>query len=114
MSREKPRLAGKSIVEKLFGWMLPTGVSKSKLSRLDMAGIGRRLMLREMRKKRLAGLDELLTMAMDLRVEIHVCSMSMELMGIDVEELIDYPGLKVCGVAQYNEVASSSTTTLFI
>ena len=81
---------------------------------LDKMGMGRLLMNREMAKKRVPTLAELVQIAEDLEVSIDVCEMSMSLMGIKPEELIDYPNLNYCGVARFLEQSSSSNTTLFI
>ena len=106
--------AGKSLVERAFGWMLPKGLGQTKLSQMDFGGIGRAMMSREMRNKKIADLDQLLTTAADLGVEIRVCDMSMQLMGIRREELIDYPKLEMCGVASFAESCCEANTTLFI
>ncbi len=105
---------GKSFVERAFGWMLPRGPGQTKLSQMDMLGIGRQLMAREMRRKNIVGLNELIETAADLGVKILVCDTSMQLMGIHREELIDYAGLEICGVAQFVSLSSSANTTLFI
>ncbi|MCA9078754.1 MAG: DsrE/DsrF/DrsH-like family protein [Planctomycetaceae bacterium] len=104
----------KSIVEKAFGWMLPRGAACTKLSQMDFGGLGRAMMGREMRQKNIADLDELISTAAELGVTIRVCDMSMKLMGIQPEELIDYPGLAYCGVAQFTAMCSDANTTLFI
>lgn len=104
----------KSLVERMFGWMLPGSLSSTKLSRMDMGGLGRRMMTAEMRKKQVADLDELIRQAASLGVRIQVCEMSMRLMGIRREELRDYPNLSFCGVATFVDEASRSNTTLFI
>ena len=106
--------AEKSLVERLFGWMLPGGLHKQKLSKMDMAGLGRWMLKREMRKKGVADLGTLIEVAQELGVELHVCEMSMSLMGIRKDELIDYSDIKYCGVARFLEAASSAGTTLFI
>ena len=105
---------GKSIVERMFGWMLPGGFHKRKLSKMNMGGLGRLLMAREMKKKNVPDLGALLEIAADSDVDIKVCEMSMSLMGIRKEELIDYPGLRFCGVASFLEASSKAGTTLFI
>lgn len=105
---------GKSWIEWLFGWMLPAGLHKRRLSHLDMAGLGRRLMAREMRQKNIPDLPALIDLAAQSGVEIFICEMSMHLMGIRPEELIDYPNLKYCGVAGFLQAASTSNATLFI
>lgn len=109
-----PQFGRKSVVERAFGWMLPGSLRKTKLSQMDMGGMGRMLMTREMKKKRVADLDELLATAAELGVAISVCEMSMQLMGIRREELIEYPSLSYCGVASFVDDASKANTTLFI
>lgn len=104
----------KSWVERAFGWMLPRSARRAKLSKLDLCGVGRALLQREMRKKNIADVETLIQVAADLDVHIRVCDMSMQLMGIHREELIDYPGLDFCGVASFVDDAASSNTTLFI
>ncbi|MCA8959848.1 MAG: DsrE/DsrF/DrsH-like family protein [Planctomycetes bacterium] len=105
---------GKSLVERCFGRLLPRGARSLKLSRLHLAGIGRSLLLREMRRKGVADLEALLSAAGDLGVEIVVCEMSMSIMGIAPAELVDYPGLRVAGACSYAELAARSESTLFI
>lgn len=114
LKKSGPQAKGKSIVEKMYGWMLPGGFDKRKLSKMDMCGIGRRMMAREMSKKNVASLPELIEAAKELGIEINICEMSMSLMGIRAEELIDYPDMEYCGVARFVEQSSSSNTTLFI
>lgn len=114
LKKAGPQAKGKSLVEKMFGLMLPGGFNKRKLSQMDMMGIGRKLMSREMKKKNVPSLPELIQVAKDLEVNINVCEMSMSLMGIKAEELIDYPNMGYCGVARFVEQSSSSNTTLFI
>ncbi len=105
---------GKSIVERMFGWMLPGGYNNQKLSKMDMCGLGRKMMLNEMNKKNVPSLSELIEIAGDLDVEICICEMSMSLMGIHEQELIDYPHKKLCGVAHFVEQSSKAKASLFI
>lgn len=114
LKKRGPQAGGKSLVERMFGWMLPGGFSRQKLTKLDFCGLGRRMMRREMEKKKVADLPELVDAAKDLGVEIEICEMSMSLMGIRREELIDYPGMRFCGVAGFLERAAASNVTLFI
>ena len=112
--RKGGQIGRKSLVEWAFGWMLPASIHKTRLSKLDMGGLGRALMDREMNRKRIAGFQDLIQTAADLGVQISVCDMSMQLMGIRQEELIDYPGLGMCGVASFVDDAANANTTLFI
>lgn len=114
LRRHDARAAGKSLVERAFGWMLPRGMRNTKLSQMDFCGLGRQMMSREMRIKNIADLDQLLKSAAELGVRIRVCDMSMKLMGIRPGELIDYPGLELSGVANFLESCCETNTTLFI
>ena len=60
------------------------------------------------------GLEELLQRAAESGVEICICQMSMELMGFHSQEMIDYPGRKLCGVATFLAEAGTSKASLFI
>lgn len=114
LKQGRTQAKGKTLTERALGWMLPGGSRRQKLSKLDFGGLGRRLMAREMAKKRVPSLDDLVDIAKELGVQVHICEMSMNLMGIKDEELIEYPGRKTCGVAQFLEIASNTGTTLFI
>ncbi len=114
LRRGGPQFGKKSIVERAFGWLLPASLGRTKLSQMDMGGIGRHLMKTEMRKKNVADLEVLIDTAADLGVSIQVCEMSMRLMGIRREELREYPELSYCGVASFVDDAAHSNTTLFI
>jgi peroxiredoxin family protein len=114
LKKDGPQVGGKGLVEKMFGMMLPGGFHKRKLSKMDMGGLGRVLMRREMNKKNVPSLASLIEIAKDSNVEINVCEMSMTLMGIRKEELIDYPNLQFCGVASFLKTSSQAGTTLFI
>jgi peroxiredoxin family protein len=114
LKKSGPQAAHKSLVEKIFGLLLPGGLTKRKLSRLDMGGIGRAIVSREMRLKQIPDLASLIEMAAESGVELHICEMSMHLMGVRQEELIDYPGIKVCGVAHFLDLAANSRATMFI
>lgn len=109
-----PQVGKKSLVERAFGWMLPGSARHTKLSQMDMCGLGRALMSREMKRKNIADLDALMKTAGELGVTIRVCEMSMQLMGIRREELVDYPGIEYCGVSTFVDEAASANTTLFI
>jgi peroxiredoxin family protein len=113
--RDKTKKAkGKDFISKLFGLMLPKGTSKLKTSKMNMGGIGTSMLKSLMKKKNVASLEKLFETAAELGVEINVCEMSMDLMGIKKEELIDYPNLNICGVATFLVDAEESKIQLFI
>lgn len=108
------RAKGKNLVEKMFGFMLPRGRNKTKLSKMQMGGMGAAMIKGLMKKKNVASLDEMFEVAAQLGVKIVICEMSMDLMGFKLEEMIDYPGLTVGGVATFLADAGESAIQLFI
>jgi peroxiredoxin family protein len=106
------RYRGKNMLEKAFTMLMPGGSRSLGLSQKNFAGIGARLMRKMMRDKDIASLEELLQMARDLGVRIVACQMSMDVMGIAKEELLD--GIEVGGVATFLGDAARSKAALFI
>ncbi len=104
--------APKSFLDKMFGWMLPRGLGKLPLSKMNFAGAGRAMMNYQMRSKNLPNLPGLLGAAKLSGIRLVVCSMSMEAMGILPEELID--GVEFGGVADYLNQSEQSGTNLFV
>ncbi len=105
---------GKNLMSKMFGFMLPNGARKVKLSKMNMGGMGTAMMKTLMKKKKVASLEEMLTLAGQMGVQICICEMSMSLMGFKREEMIDYPHMSVCGVATFLAEANTSRIQLFI
>jgi len=110
----KKNVKGKNFLSKMFGIMLPKGRNKTVLSNMNMAGMGTAMIKDLMKKKNVASLDELFEAAAALGVEINICEMSMDLMGFKYEEMIDYPNMKVCGVATMLADARESAVQFFI
>lgn len=102
----------KNIVEKMFGIMMPRGSRKLGLSRMNMGGMGRRMIRAVMKNKNISSLEELIKTALDSGVRMIACQMSMDVMGIKPQELID--GVEIGGVATYIGAAELSDTNLFI
>ncbi len=102
----------KNMVEKMFGAMMPKGSSKLKLSKMNMAGMGKSMIKGIMRKKNVLSLEELIETAIKNGVKMVVCTMSMDLMGIKKEEIID--GVEYGGVVSYLDAAERSDVNLFI
>ena len=107
-------VGGKDTFGKMFGTMLPKGTSQTKLSKMNMGGMGTAMMKSLMKKKNVASLEQMLEMAEELGVRIFVCEMSMDLMGFKREEMIDYKNMEFCGVARFLEEAANSKVQLFI
>jgi len=103
---------GKNLIEAAFGMMMPRGSRKMALSRMSMGGIGGILIRGIMKKKHVPALEEMMATAIQGGARIVACQMSMELMGIRQEELID--GIEVGGVASYLEASERADNNLFI
>ncbi|HUT70094.1 MAG TPA: DsrE/DsrF/DrsH-like family protein [Desulfatiglandales bacterium] len=113
--RDKGKKVGKKdFMGKMFGAMLPKGACEVKLSKMNMAGMGTAMMKSLMKKKNVASLEQMLELAAELGVRIHICEMTMDLMGFKREEMIEYPNLTFCGVAKFMEEAQNSKVQLFI
>ena len=102
----------KNLVEAAFGWMMPRGSGRLGLSRMNMGGIGSRLIRGIMQRKKVPALEEMMASAVRSGARLVACQMSMELMGIRREELID--GIEVGGVAAYLEASEQADNNLFI
>jgi peroxiredoxin family protein len=107
-----PPVAGKSFMDKMFGWMMPRGPSRLPLSNMHMAGLGTAMMKQRMAAKNLPNLPGLLADARRAGARLVACSMSMEAMGLRQEELID--GIEIGGVADFLGAASATRANLFI
>lgn len=112
IKKEKKPAVKKDFFGKMFSWMLPSDSRKLKLSKLSMCGIGDKMMRNIMRKKNISQLEELRQQAMDSGVEFIACQMSMDMMGVHQEELID--GVTIGGVATYMNRAEDACVNLFI
>jgi peroxiredoxin family protein len=104
----------KNLLARLFGWMLPKGVKKLPLSQMNMGGGGPAMIRYVMKKNGVASVEEMIELGKELGVELHVCSMSMDLLGISPDELIDYPNKTFCGVAKFLETAAPGKITMFV
>jgi NADPH-dependent 2,4-dienoyl-CoA reductase/sulfur reductase-like enzyme/peroxiredoxin family protein/rhodanese-related sulfurtransferase/TusA-related sulfurtransferase len=103
---------GKNLIEAAFGMMMPRGSQKMSLSRMSMGGIGGVLIRGIMKSKNVPALEEMMATAIKGGARIVACQMSMELMGIRREELIE--GVEVGGVASYLEASEQADNNLFI
>lgn len=102
----------KNFIEKMFGKMMPRGSKKLSLSKMNMGGIGAKMIRDIMNKKNVQSLEELIKNAIDNGVKIVACTMSMDVMGIKEQELID--GIEYGGVGYYLGEAEDSNSNLFI
>jgi NADPH-dependent 2,4-dienoyl-CoA reductase/sulfur reductase-like enzyme/peroxiredoxin family protein/TusA-related sulfurtransferase/rhodanese-related sulfurtransferase len=112
LRKDNPPHLKKDILSRMFGFMMPRGPKKLALSKMHMMGMGTGMMKHVMKMKNIDSLPELMNQAQSLGVKFQVCEMTMNMMGIQVEELIDNIGRT--GVANFAALSEQSTTSLFI
>ncbi len=112
LRRSRKVKVDKTLMEGMFGVMMPRGASRLKLSKMNMLGMGTAMMKGIMKKKNVSSLEELIRKAQENGVKIVACTMSMDVMGIKMEELID--GIDYAGVGTYLADAEESNVNLFI
>jgi peroxiredoxin family protein/rhodanese-related sulfurtransferase/TusA-related sulfurtransferase len=112
LRKDNPPKVKKNLIEKMFGFMMPRGANKATLSQMHMAGMGTAMIKGIMKKKNVASPPELIQSAQENGVIIQACQMSMDLMGIHKEELLD--GIDIVGVATMVHASDDSNATIFI
>ncbi len=112
LRKSNPAHVEKSFIEKMFGAMMPRGSSKLKLSKMHMGGMGTAMIKNVMKNKHVNSLEELIASAQANGVRMVACTMSMDLMGIKEEELID--NIEFGGVATYLGATDTANHNLFI
>ena len=99
-------------LEKMFGMMMPSHAGELPLSNMNFGGVGQKMMKKVMSDKNVPSLDEMIKSAQEAGVKMVACTMSMDVMGIKEEELID--GIDLGGVAAYLGAAEGGNLNLFI
>lgn len=112
LKRKEKVKVQKDTMEKMFDMMLPSNTNKLPLSKMNMGGMGPKMINEIMKKHNVDDIDTLINNAINMGVKLVACSMSMGLMGIKKEELID--GVDLGGVAAYLGAAEDSGLNLFI
>jgi peroxiredoxin family protein len=105
-------LAGKPVMQQMIDLMTPTGPSGMGVSHMNMLGAGAFMLKQMMQARGVVSAEELLQTARDSGVRLIACSVSMDVMGIRKDELMD--GIEVGGAATYVGAAARSGITLFI
>ena len=112
IKKEQKPATEKDIFGKMFGFMLPSSSKKLGLSKMNMGGLGAKMMRFIMKEKGIDSLESLRQQAIDNGVEFIACQMSMDVMGVKKEELLD--NVTIGGVATYMDRAVESNVNLFI
>ncbi|HOV59526.1 MAG TPA: DsrE/DsrF/DrsH-like family protein [Candidatus Hydrogenedentes bacterium] len=112
--RDPKKSVKKGFLDRMFGSMLPKGSRKLPLSKMQMMGIGPKMIRAVMKSRNAKSLEELMEEAAKMGIRIHVCTMSMEVMGIRKEELIDYPHMDFVGVGTFVDMFSEARQCFFM
>lgn len=112
IKRENRPAVKKDLIGRMLGKMMPAGTRNLKLSKMHMMGIGSLMMKKRMLAKKVGTLEDMVNTAMDNGVKMLACQMSMDVMGVSREELIE--GVDVGGVATYLEATEKASLNLFI
>jgi peroxiredoxin family protein len=102
----------KNFLESMFGWMMPRGAARLGLSKMNYGGMGAFMMKAIMKQKNVNTMQEMIETAQSLGVKMIACTMSMDVMGLKEEEMIE--GLEYAGVATYLGEADEANVNLFI
>ena len=102
----------KGFMEKMFGKMMPRGADKMGLSKMNFAGFGPKMIKDIMKKHNAMSLPQLIEMAQEQDVKLVACTMTMDLLGLKQEELLE--NIEYAGVAAYLAVAQEGNVNLFI
>lgn len=102
----------KNLKQRLFALMTPSGTRELGVSKMNYFGMGARMFRAMMKEKKVSSLEEMFSLARDLGVTMIACGMSMDIMGVERDELIG--GVEYGGVGAYLGKAASSRLSLFI
>ena len=112
LRKDNPPRVRKGLLDRMFGWMMPRGAGRLTLSKMHMGGMGTAMMKYVMKSKNVESLPELIDRARQQGIRMVACTMSMDVMGLKQEELID--GLEFAGAGTYLGAADRSKINLFV
>lgn len=112
LRKNEPVPVKKDFISTMFGKMMPRGSKRLGLSKMNMLGAGSAMIRSVMKSQNVYSLEELIQQAIDAGVKLTACQMSMDVMGIKKQELID--GVEIGGVATMLEDNDNSNMNLFI
>ncbi|MDU0205384.1 MULTISPECIES: DsrE/DsrF/DrsH-like family protein [Paenibacillus] len=102
----------KGFLERIFGKMMPRGAEKLGISKMNFGGMGPKMIKHVMKKHNALSLPQLIELAQEQGVKLIACTMTMDLLGLQQEELLD--GIEYAGVAAYLGDAADAKVNLFI
>ncbi len=110
---QKGNVTGKGFFGRMLGIMNRGGIDRLGPSRFNFGGMGRWMFKKMMKDQNVTSLPEMLQMAIDLDVRLLGCLMSMDVMEINRDDLIDEVE-DVVGAATMLAHAQESEVQLFI
>lgn len=99
-------------LDKMFSKMMPKHAGQLPISKMNMGGAGARMIRHVMNKKKVDSLETMIEKAQSMGIKMVACTMSMDIMAVTKEELID--GVEYGGVATYLGDTEQSNLNLFI
>lgn len=105
-------ITGQVWMQKMLSFMNRGGTRNLPLSKLNFLGMGPAMMRSLARDHQVASPEELLELAKELGVKLVPCQMTMDLMGLTRDDLID--GLEEPAGAATALAAAEGATTLFV
>ncbi|MBV6716618.1 DsrE/DsrF/DrsH-like family protein [Paenibacillus chitinolyticus] len=112
LRKDEPVKLKKGWLEKMFGRMMPRGPKKLGLSKMNYMGMGPKMIQHVLKKHNALTLPQLIELAQEQGIKLVACTMTMDLLGLQKEELLD--GIEYAGVAAYLGDASQAKVNLFI
>ncbi|MCM3721013.1 DsrE/DsrF/DrsH-like family protein [Solibacillus isronensis] len=112
LRKQEPVAVKKGFLEKMFAKMMPQGAEKLGLSKMQMLGMGPKMIKHVMNKHNALTLTQLIEMAQEQDIKLVTCTMTMDLLGLEKEELLD--NIEYAGVAAYLADAEEGNVNLFI
>ncbi|TXK84381.1 DsrE/DsrF/DrsH-like family protein [Paenibacillus sp. N3.4] len=112
LRKDEAVMTKKGFLERIFGKMMPRGVNKMGLSKMNFGGMGPKMIKHVMKKHNVLTLPQLISLAQEQGVKLVACTMTMDLLGLQKEELLD--GITYGGVGAYLGDASDAKVNLFI
>ncbi|MFE5324384.1 DsrE/DsrF/DrsH-like family protein [Paenibacillus sp. NPDC056579] len=112
LRKDEPITVKKGWLETMFAKMMPRGANKMGLSKMNFGGMGPQMIKHVMKKHNALSLPQLIELAQEQGVKLVACTMTMDLLGLQKEELLD--GIEYAGVAAYLGDATEAKVNLFI
>lgn len=112
IKKESHTKTKKDMMATMFSKMMPKSSKGLGLSKMNMGGMGSKMIRKVMNDKNISSLEELIQAGIDSGIKMIACQMSMDVMGVDASELLD--GVEIGGVATMLDASDDSNMSLFI